>query len=168
MKSTLPPLWLDYQRPPPGRQLPGRLLLAVSLALLISLLGLSHNISGHLADSEQHLSRLKQAAAQQRQLAGTALQDQAPSADSRWEALLAALEAASDGAVTLLSLAPGLKEIVITGEARDLGAALDYARRLHNTPAIAQAYIAKHEVLREHPQHPVRFTLLAVWREGGK
>lgn len=176
MSKALPPLWLDYQRLPPGRRLPGLVLLIVGLGLAGGLLLLSLDVSSELASTEEHLAKLKQAAEHQRFSAGAtgALpEDKAGGLPpgtpaSRWESLLAALETANDDAVTLLSLTPGEREIVITGEAKDLGAALDYARRLQNAPAIAQAYLAKHEVVREHPQRPVRFTLLAAWREAAK
>lgn len=168
----MPPLWLDYQRLPPGRRLPGLILLIVSLVLAAGLVVLSLDVSSEFASTEQHLAKLKQEAERQRFFAGAA---PAPPEEntqglppSRWESLLAGLETADNETVTLLSLTPGDREIVIAGEAKDLGAALEYARRLQNVPAIAQAYLAKHEVVREHPQHPVRFTLLATWREAAK
>ena len=90
-----------------------------------------------------------------------------PSA-ARWESLLVSLEAAGNESVTLLALEPGARDISISGEASDLGAALDYVKRLQNAAVFADAHLVKHELIKENPYRPVRFTLLAGWREGAR
>lgn len=167
------PLWLDYQRPPPGRQLPGIALLAGSLLLAGVLLSMSADLGREIEATDAQVVKLRQAAERRRLFAEAAK----PAADSaapappasasaaRWETLFASLEGAADETVTLLGLTPGTREVTITGEARDLPAALDYAQRLQTAPAFSEAYLAKYEVVREHPRQPVRFTVLARLRE---
>lgn len=178
MSTPMAPLWLDYQRPPPGRQLPGIVLLIASLLLSAVLLNLAIDISTETAVAERQVAKLRQAAERRRlfaaaesSTASTAGQEgraaASPSA-ARWESMLTSLEAAGDDTVTLLSLSPGAREIVIVGEAKGLVAALDYARRLQGARAFGNAHLAKYEILREHPRQPVQFTLLAEWREAGR
>lgn len=174
MKAAMSPLWLDYRRPPPGRQLPGMVLLLASLILSGLLLNMAMDISMETAITERQVAKLRQAAERRRLFAaaepstattaGTAARQPASPSAQRWESLLGSLESAGDDSVTLLSLAPGTRQIVITGEARGLGEALDYARRLQAASAFSNAYLAKYELVREHPRQPVLFTLLAEWR----
>lgn len=176
MKPTMPLLWLDYQRPPPGRQLPGIGLLIVSLILSALLFGSAVDISTDTALSERQVAKLRQAAERRRLFAppeasgapGSSQEPALPVSPSarRWESLLSSLETAGDENVTLLSLTPGGREIVITGEAKGLGEALDYAQRLQAAGALSNAHLAKYEVQREHPRQPVQFTVLSEWREG--
>lgn len=164
----MPPLWLDYLRPAPTQRFPGVLLLLAGLGLVGYLVNLSMTVSTGIDEAEHRLTRLKQQAS--REPAATPASEGAvpvpAPAPSRWEDLLAALESSADDSISLLSLTPTLREIVITGEARNLPAAFDYARRLQNAPVLGDAHLTKYEVMREHPQQPVRFTLLATWREG--
>ena len=176
MTTAMPPLWLDYQRPPPGRQVPGMVLLAASVIFSGLLLSMAVDLASETADAQQQVFKLRQAA-ERRRLFETAEkpaveaagaepgQPESPSA-IRWESLFSSLEAAGNDTVTLLGLAPGPREIVITGEASGLAAALDYAQRLQAAKALTNAHLSKYEVVREHPRQPVRFTLLAEWREG--
>lgn len=170
--ATRAPLWLDYQRPPPGRQLPGIVLLVGSLLLSGVLLSMSFDLGREIEATDAQVAKLRQAAERRRLFAEAAKPAEsatpAPPASAsaaRWEALFASLEGAADETVTLLGLTPGPREVLVTGEARDLPAALDYAQRLQAAPAFSEAYLAKYEVVREHPRQPVRFTVLARLRE---
>lgn len=171
MTPVLPLTWLDYQRPPPGRQWPGQLLFAAGLILAVLLLVLSKNISDELADTEQRVGRLRQAAEHRRLFSATEKPAAAesghpvPSSSRRWEALFAALEGASGDGVTLLGLTPGPREITLTGEARGLADALDYVQRLQAAKALQKVHLAKYEIVHEHPRQPVRFTVSAEWGE---
>lgn len=168
------PLWLDYQRPLPRQQWLGFLFLSASLLLCGFLLAESLSLSSELADTEQQIFKLKRQAERKR-LFSAAEQPfaNAPSADlrtlppsaARWESLLGALENAADDSITLLALEPSSRETRITGEAKDIGASLNYAKRLQSAPVFADVYLVKHEIIREHPYRPVRFALLAQWRE---
>lgn len=166
------PLWLDYQRPPPGRQLPGIALLVGSLLLSGVLLSMSADLGREIEATDAQVAKLRQSAERRRLFAEAAKPTEsatpAPPASAsaaRWETLFASLEGAADETVTLLGLTPGAREVIITGEARDLPAALDYAQRLQTAPAFSEAYLAKYEVVREHPRQPVRFTVMARLRE---
>lgn len=171
--SRIPPLWLDYQRPAPGRHRLGQLLLIVGLALSVPLLGEYFSTSNELTEIDQRLATLRKNA-ERRQMFARVEQSAAtdstekivsPSAD-RWESLLASLEKAGDESVTLLSLTPGAKEVSIAGEASSFAASLDYVKRLQTAPVFTDAHLSAYEVVTGHPQHPVRFTLVALWREG--
>lgn len=169
--AAMSPLWLDYQRPPPGRQLPGIALLAGSLLLSGVLLQMSADLAQDIEAAEARVYKMRQAAERRRlfaEAAKPAAESAAPPASAsaaRWERLFVSLEGAADETVTLLGLTPGARDVVLTGEARDLPAALDYAQRLQAAPAFSQAHLAKYEVVREHPRQPVRFTVLASGRE---
>lgn len=174
--SPVQPLWLDYQRPLPGRNGPGFLLLAVGLLLAGLLLAQSMSITAELTATEQQVSRLKRESERRRLLASVGRQEQdavtetrlsSPSA-SRWESLLTSLENAGNDSVTLLGLEPGSREISISGEARNLGAALDYVQRLQGASVFAEVHLARHEIVMENPYRPVRFTLQAGWREASQ
>lgn len=167
MSKAPPPLWLDYQRPPPGRETPGRILLGISLLLGLILL----IASGQLADERDELA---QSVHRQRPAAGISAgfsastggsPESAPPGAERWDALFGTLEAAGDDSVTLLSLAPTNRNVRIAGEARDLTAALAYAQRLQSAATLGDVHLEDYEVMREHPRQPVRFTLQANWRE---
>lgn len=174
MKNTMRRLWLDYQRPMPGRQWPGLLLLVASLLFGVWLLGQSLSISRQLSAIEQEVSRLKQQA-ERRRLLGVAdepARDAAEQAERQrspfnipWESLLLALEKAMDDSVTLLGLEPGVRDILIAGEARDINALLDYLKRLQAATLFVDVHLIKHEVIKESPYRPVRFSLQATWRE---
>lgn len=173
--SVMPLLWLDYQRAFPGRHWPGLLLLAAGVLLCGSLLMTSFLLDDEVAATGQQVLRLQREIERRRLFAETgkpvagapesALRPASPSA-ARWDALLGALEGAGDDSVTLLTLDPGVRDLLIAGEARDLGAALDYVTRLQSAAVFAEVYLLKHELLTENPYRPVRFTLRAGWREG--
>ncbi len=177
--SPLRALWLDYQRPLPGRQWPGIALLSVGFLLSGLLLAESYSLAGELALGEQQVTKLKREAERRRVLASLSRQSPeaglseqrlpSPSA-ARWESLFAALENAGNDSVTLLALEPGSgsgsgsAEISLTGEAKDMGASLDYVKRLQTSRVFADAHLVKHEIVKDHPYRPVRFTLQATWR----
>jgi len=178
MSKLMAPLWLDYRRPPPSRQLPGIALLLASLVLTAWLLGSALDISTETALVERQVAKLRQAAERRRlfattdpstaSIAGAAARPAESPSAGRWEALLTSLENAGDETVTLLSLTPGTREIVITGEAKGVASALDYAQRLQGSSVLTKAHVAKYEIQREHPRQPVSFTLLAEWRGGSR
>lgn len=162
------PLWLDYQRPDPARHRPGLLLLGVGLLAATVLLGRYFAVVADLDEVGQQVSRLKRAAARQLPVeapAGSGAAGAVAPSAARWEALFAALEAAGDESVTLLSLQPGGTEILIAGEAMNLGAAMEYVKRLQSAAVLADVHLTQSEVVPEHPQRPVRFALASAWRE---
>lgn len=174
-------LWLDYQRADPERRRPGVALLFVGVAgtLLTSVDYFA--VAAERDDAQVQVESLLRAAEPQGKAArstatapaaataaaaGAAREQAAAAAPSaaRWESLFAALEAAADDTVTLLTLHPTEKEIQLSGEAKDFAASMDYVQRLQSQPALANARLTQSEVIAENPRHPVRFALVADWR----
>ncbi|NMG46165.1 pilus assembly protein [Aromatoleum toluvorans] len=88
------------------------------------------------------------------------------SIDNRpWQSLFATLEALASKDIALLSLTPDARkhQVRITAEARDLGAMLDYHRKLEDTPALRDVSLVNHEFAEQVQGRPVRFSLLASW-----
>lgn len=173
-------LWLDYQRPYPGRRRIGLLLLGAGLAATGLLVVEYFSIVASRDDMQEQVLQLQREASRERLLTGSASSHPSAAAQKRgavaidgatvghsaaqWEALFASLEAAGDDSVTLLTLQPGGSEITIGGEAKSLAASLDYVKRLQLATAFVNAHLTQTEVVVEHPQRPVRFTLAAEWR----
>jgi hypothetical protein len=87
-----------------------------------------------------------------------------------WTAVLSDLEAAgrdTRGRVALLSVEPDYdKHLVhINAESRDLSMALEYLRRLQESPSLRYPMLDSHDVVAEDKEHPVRFAMTAQWRE---
>ena len=164
-------LWLDYQRADPERRRPGMILLAVGgvAAALTSVDYLA--VAAERDDAQAQVEGLR-GAAEQRSAAQAKTPAPAAARETRaigpsaahWDALFAALEAASDDSVTLLTLHPGEKEIQLSGEAKDFPSAVDYVQRLQSQPAVANVRMTQSETVAENPRHPVRFALAADWR----
>lgn len=164
MARPMPPLWLDYRRAPPGRQRPGWILLAVAVLVTVLLLARHARVSDELEVLQARLARAEAASAAPPAAAAADGMDGAqPVAAAGWERLFAALEAAGDESVTLLSLQPGRGDLQLGGEAVSYDAAVDYARRLGASGVLGGVHLTQTEVLREHPRRPVRFALLAQW-----
>jgi hypothetical protein len=173
--SAMSPLCLDYQRPLPRHDWPGFLLLAAGALFCSGLLIQSFLLSDDVAATGKQVLKLKREVERQRLFASSgapvaSVADKAkrsisPSA-ARWELLLVALENAGNDSVTLLVLEPSVREISISGEAKNFDAVLDYVKRLQIATIFADVYLLKHELITESPYRPVRFALLAKWREG--
>jgi Tfp pilus assembly protein PilN len=156
-----PPLSLDYRRAPPGRHRPGWLLLVLGALTASALLAWHAGLRARIETQTAELAQLVAASEAQVPEEDPASPPRLPAA--RWEALFAALESADDETVTLLSLHPVAGELQLAGEARDNDAAVDYVARLNTADSLAGANLTQTEVLREHPQQPVRFTVRAAW-----
>jgi len=160
-------LHLDFQRSVPGHRRLGLLLLAAGLVLSGVLLIQYRSIAAEIEDLQRQLVQLNSAAivsAEAAAGAGRATQS-APVSHSaaQWEAMFAALEAVGDESVTLLGLLPGASEIQISGEAKNLAAMMAYVGRLQSTRPFANVHLTQSEIVAEHAQHPVRFSLAAPW-----
>jgi Tfp pilus assembly protein PilN len=82
-----------------------------------------------------------------------------------WAPLLAMLESAADQPVALLSLEPDAarQELVLTGEARNFAALLDYYRYLQQQRTLSAVALQTHQVNRQDRDKPVRFRITARW-----
>jgi hypothetical protein len=83
-----------------------------------------------------------------------------------WDALFRELERSRDKTVSLLSVQPDMQNRIVRigGEAKNLRAVVEYARRLDNTGVLYNVYMIGHEVKTQDPQRPVTFSLVAAWR----
>ncbi len=159
------PLWLDFQRSEPGPRRIGTGLLLAGL-VCASLLTVDYlALSGQLEAREFQVSRLQRQADMSREMQESRAEGAAP---SRWDQLFGALEGASSEQVTLLALKPGSGTLQISGEAKDMGAALDYLGRLQQVPSLRQTWLTHSEIDQESPLHPLRFTLATQWKEPGQ
>lgn len=84
-----------------------------------------------------------------------------------WDALFRAIESAADGQTSLLSVEPDTekKTLRIQAQASDLPAMLAYQARLNALPLIRHAHVVSHQLQVQEPARPVRFELLAEWRD---
>lgn len=84
-----------------------------------------------------------------------------------WGRLFQAIESVGGKDVTLLTLEPNpeKKTVKIGGEAKNMMALLNYLRQLQDCDAFSSVYLQSHQVQRQDIQKPVRFLLLADWRE---
>jgi Tfp pilus assembly protein PilN len=84
-----------------------------------------------------------------------------------WDALFKAVESAAGKEIALLALDPNTEKHVvkISGEARDLAALLNYITQLEKQDVFGPVYLQSHQIQQQNPDKPVRFSLLAAWRE---
>lgn len=150
-------LWLDYRQEAPGYRRSGFLLLALGVLATSLLLARYFSVADELSVAERQLARLQRAAPVE--AAGVALAG-LPTAE-QWESLFRALEAAGDDTVTLLRLQSGKDGTLLTGEASSLDASMAYVDRLQSAQSLADVRMTQSEVVRDHPQRPVRFNLAA-------
>lgn len=156
-------LWLDYQQEEPGRRRSGFILLAIGVLVSSLLLARYSTVADELSAAEGQLSRLQRAKTPAH-LSAVAVTE-LPTA-AHWESLFQALEAAGDDTVTLLRLQSGKDGTLISGEARSLDASLAYATRLQSARLLADVHMTQSEVVSDHPQRPLRFSLVAGGRGG--
>lgn len=165
----LHPVQLDF-RTPPRSPLGGWL--AAFGALVVIATGIAFFL---LAQRELELeTRRDQLAAESRQLtdAGNAAAVYDPDGEvSRrltqpWQALLLALEEASDPRIDLIEIRPdpGQQRLRLTAEANTLDDALDYVRRLNQIQIIKQAHLLNYTAMPTQAGPSVlRFIVQAEW-----
>ena len=84
-----------------------------------------------------------------------------------WEILFKAVESSGGSKITLLSLEPDFekKQVKISGEADNYKTVMGYITELGTQEVFDAVYLQNHDVRQEDPDKPVRFTLLANWRD---
>jgi Tfp pilus assembly protein PilN len=163
----MPPLVLSHLAAPaiPRRQLLALAMLALALATVgaLRLADLREQAAALRADMARVAARHVQRTAGR---AGTAHEQAVPGV--RWGRVFAAMEAAASPDVSLLAFdpSPQQRRLRLDGEARDLAALLEYLRRLGTTGVFVQVRLQNHQAVRDDPQHPVRFSVVADWGEG--
>lgn len=82
-----------------------------------------------------------------------------------WQKLFAVLESYVDEPVALLSIDPDLskRDLVLTGEARNLDALLDYVRFLKRQSMLSEVTLLSHQINKQDRDRPVRFRISAKW-----
>lgn len=84
-----------------------------------------------------------------------------------WDDLFVGLEAASGEKVTLLTLRPDIEKhtVKIDGEAKNFASLMNYITALEGQSVFGPVYLQSHQVQLLDPEKPVRFSLLATWRD---
>jgi Tfp pilus assembly protein PilN len=84
-----------------------------------------------------------------------------------WDDLFAAVESAAPGEVALLTMEPDAEKrlLKVSGEAKHVAAMFDYIRTLEGRPMFESVTLSNHQEQVTDPQRPVRFSLVAAWRE---
>lgn len=123
-----------------------------------------------LAQSERRLERLRASQRQERpeQLLNAeenrSLQQAVSAIAVDWEGLYQRIDAASGEEISLLAVSPNLAGSVvhISGEARDMKAALAFVESLRQPP-LSRVVLVSHQIRQSDPQRPVVFEISATW-----
>lgn len=170
-------LRLDYQRSFKPFPLAGIALLVGAVAVLLLTVDYYQGLAANIAEMEASLSVFDRAAGRHVRDAGSerqgVIQDIKLANEvlhrltMPWENLFQALESSTDPEVTFLGMEPDIdKRIVdISCEAKNIGAMLSFIKRLKERQEFSSVYLHSHQIQQSDPQKPVRFTLVAVWRE---
>jgi len=84
-----------------------------------------------------------------------------------WNALFKAVETAGGESIALLLLEPDLQKgtVRISGEAKNFDALLNYVKELSTREVFGSVTLQNHQIQQDTPEKPVRFSLLAHWKE---
>lgn len=84
-----------------------------------------------------------------------------------WDKLFQAVEWSSGKDVALLTIEPDAEKhlVKISGEAKNIPAILSYLRHLAEQEIFESVYLQSHQVQEQNPEKPVRFALVAAWKE---
>lgn len=168
---------LDFHRTRPASPWARWLLLALVLAFMADV-GVSYYGARHtLAQNEERLGQLGRSSDGATK---AALTNRAPSTEEvrvardtiqrlamPWDSLFSALEATASDKVALLAIEPqpGSGTVLISGEAVDYRAALDYVSQLGRAETLDHPHLIRHELHQNDPQQPVAFSISASWRK---
>ena len=178
--SGLQPIRLDYQRRMLALPRPGTVLLLLALVASIASGGYYAVLSRQADEWSMQADQLLRASsrtasrAQGADRAAGDLQAEVTRAKAAvreinlsWERLFKAVESVGGADVTLLALEPNPDKgtVRIGGEARNMAALLDYMRRLQERDVFGAIHLQNHQVQQQEMLKPVRFVLVADWRE---
>lgn len=166
-------LAIDFQRRPPAHPA-GWLVLLAGAALLAFLVHAGRIVEHDNLAQQQRLARASARLAMAPQAARPDPRGDASLAAARlaldkarlpWTALFLALETAQGADVSLLSVSPEVtrRQVRIQAEARDFAAMLAYHQHLQQQPGLGQVVLVDHVVVKDVPEAPVRFQILAAW-----
>ena len=168
-------LRLEYQPNPPISRSGATLLALAIIALILTgtyYLKLSSQVASWEAKEERSQEGMlaghstKRGAAELAQEVNNA-NDVLRQLSVPWEELFQALEFAGGNTVTLLALEPNVesRQVKISGESKNFKALMNYITRLQEQPVFGSIYLQSHQVQQRTSDKPVRFSILATWRE---
>lgn len=84
-----------------------------------------------------------------------------------WERLYRSIDQATSEEVSLLAIRPSVagKSVHLSGEARDMAAALAFVEALRREP-LSHPTLLSHQIKQNDPQHPIVFEIAATWLTG--
>ncbi|BCB27612.1 hypothetical protein SKTS_24980 [Sulfurimicrobium lacus] len=171
---------LDYQRGARLLSWEGALLLAVAVTALAATGVYFRNLSDQAALWESRAEHIERAGRQrspaglegERMASDLALEVKRANQVLRqlsvpWNGLFQTVEDNSSKDVTLLGLEPDTEKglVKISGEAKNIAAMLEYIKQLENRDVFGTVYLQSHHIQLQDPEKPVRFVLLAIWRD---
>jgi hypothetical protein len=162
-------LALDFVRNARSRW-PGRLLLAVALALSLDVALSYKGLRASVALSEAKLAQAQPRGAAPRKVSAeevAAVRETLERLALPWDRLFGALESATSDQVALLGIEPDPKAgtVVISGDSKDYLAALTYVLNLGRSDALERVQLVRHETKANDPQGSVSFAVSAGWSE---
>jgi Tfp pilus assembly protein PilN len=177
VRLTMAQLHLDFVRPRRTSSAWGWLLLLVGAGIGLGLAAWDQQIlAGEIATAQQELTIVRSTIAANEpaslKLKGTDLASEwqrastvSRSLSAPWTELFAMLEGYADQPIALLGMDPDLakNDLVLSGEARDVAAVLDYVRYLKKQPMLSAVTLQSHQVSRQDRDKPVRFRIVANW-----
>jgi len=173
------PIWLDYAS---GRKpsMLGITILAISVILLISAAQFNHTLQQQVLELDQSIQRVKTSRGLNKEAPKTQAKSSADLVAKieeakklaaflmiPWGDLFTTLEGAALDDVAILSIEPDSKkhELRINAEAKNTVLMFSYLERLEASHHFLNVYLLKHEILDDQDQHPIRFMVVANWKE---
>ncbi|OIR16343.1 hypothetical protein GALL_30650 [mine drainage metagenome] len=170
-------LFLDYQRSNKLFPWAGTVLLLLSLGLLALADIYYQNLTERISYWELKSGQFQKATGRKmgnspREIKDMALEikhanDVLNQITLPWDKLFQAVEWSSGKDVALLTIEPDAEKHVvkISGEAKNIEAALNYVRHLSDQEIFNGVYLQSHQVQEQNPERPVRFALIATWKD---
>jgi hypothetical protein len=148
---------------------PGRVLVAVALALAFEMALSYKDLRDSVSRSEGSLARAQPRVAPARKLPAeelAAVRETVERIGMPWNRLFGALESAASDEVALLGIEPDPKAgtVVISGDSRDYLGVLSYVLNLSRA-RLNRVQLVRHELKANDPQSPVSFAVSAGWSE---
>jgi Tfp pilus assembly protein PilN len=174
-------LFLDFQRTHRAVPWAGLTVLATALVVAAAVANHQRIVNKQIAAWEGKVDQIQRMSGElakaSRQLSGVAARAQRTEAQQAnlvlrqiglpWNAVFKAVEESAGPDIGLLSLEPDLQKGVvrIAGEARNFEALLAYVKQLSARELFGNVLLLSHQVQQDQPDKPVRFALLAYWKE---
>ena len=173
MKTALLPLHLDFRASARVPAWASVVLAIIALSFAVEL-GVSYQKTRQAtAEAEYRLARAgKRAAAPDAAAVRASAEEMAAAREAYerlavpWEGLFRALESTASDKISLSAIEPDPKSgsVLISGEADDFPAALDYVARLERSGSLKNAHLVKHELRPGETQRPIAFSISASWK----